>query len=394
MNSVLSTSWNIIRGRRALARFRSGDVEPNRKEQPLCRDFKSLKDLRVLEPSSNCGPLDHYPLWLSRAFVIVFLLQRVRPTRVPFAHMSMTLPFTLVQNPPQPNKVCYSRRIDISKPFPLSHLLSQEFWEEPDGFYPGWKPKTVHTEVDANMTMVTPRLSWLPKEMISGFERWYPDPSSPSEVPRVIYDPADDPLKIGNLDMDIFEPLQEALTNKDVRIKHIVILTLESIRKDVFPMRTNSHLYDSILASYGKELQVGEINAKLADLTPIAELLTGETTGFDPGRHYTDKIKPGGWRDQLFQGKGGINVVEAITASTVSSKAILSNHCSVNPIPVDFTEESHLQTYQPCIPHILDLFNRNKPKLPPPQHYLSNKITRSNTMPYSCNNRNTRSRHQ
>jgi hypothetical protein len=143
-----------------------------------------------------------------------------------------------------------------------------------------------------------------------------------------------------------------------VSIKHVVILSLESTRKDVFPLKKDSHLHDAIMNTHGSKKSAAEANSQLANLTVNAELLTGEDNGFDVEK----KDNPGGnqtWRT-LSKDKGGLNVIGAFTGSSSTFKSMLGSHCGVQPLPVDFTVEARGPIYQPCIPSILGLFNGNK----------------------------------
>ncbi|PVH90592.1 alkaline phosphatase-like protein [Periconia macrospinosa] len=160
------------------------------------------------------------------------------------------------------------------------------------------------------------------------------------------YKPLDDPLKISNLDLDLLLPLQQTFRESAISITHIVLLTLESTRKDVFPIRQSSPIYDRILRSQ-EEDQRETLDRMLARLTPVAQKVTGETFTPQP------EVGPGRYM-------GGITVDGAVTDSTYTVKSLLGSHCGVSPMPYDFLTEIDCDIYQPCIPHILNLFNRVK----------------------------------
>jgi hypothetical protein len=238
------------------------------------------------------------------------------------------------------------------------------------------------------------RPSWLPEEPVQGFDRWYqrpgpgghhppdfedppdfgfghdfdsdeerpPPPPPPQHRHRrhhkASYNPVTDPLRITNLDEDILSPISAALKERKIKIKHVVLLALESTRKDVFPIKTGSHLWQNVLLSHNHLPGGSEADEALSTLTPNAELLTGEQGGWNL-THQDITARPGSWRN-LAKGQGGLDVVGAFTPSTVSLKSMLGSHCGVQSLAVDFTVEAGQRIYQPCIPHILNFWNRKK----------------------------------
>ncbi|KAL2062341.1 hypothetical protein VTL71DRAFT_6607 [Oculimacula yallundae] len=160
------------------------------------------------------------------------------------------------------------------------------------------------------------------------------------------YQPLDDPLKISNLDLDLLLPLQEAFRESAIKIDHIVLLTLESTRRDVFPIQKNSAIYDHIMRSH-REHHSNTVDEILASLTPVAEKITGKT--------FMSQPKVNSERHM-----GGIVVDGAVTDSTYTVKSLLGSHCGVSATPYNYLPEVDYDIYQPCIPHILNLFNRFK----------------------------------
>lgn len=174
------------------------------------------------------------------------------------------------------------------------------------------------------------------------------------------YDPVLDPLRISNLDQGVLAPIADALKERNIKIKHIVFLALESTRKDVFPIRKGSNIYQAIMRTHGNEESATAAQNALSVLTTNAELLSGESGGFE-GTPANSTAKTEVWRN-VAKDRGGINVKGAFTGSTTSLKSFLESHCGVQPLAVDFTVEARRQIYQPCIPSILKLFNNNKAK--------------------------------
>ena len=313
-----------------------------------------------------------WQVWVTRAlcaapFVVGIILWIVRPTTFPYAHMSGSLPYTLSEIwISVPNLCAVDHTGDYTR-FPLPELINRKFWEEPKGRFPGWKPSE-----NISSAEIAEVPSWLPKERMDGFERWYNESTMDEHEHgrhgkhgrmknMFKYDPTQDPLKISNLDQDILKPISEALKDRKIAIKHIVLLTLESTRRDIFPLKKRSHTYDNIIKSHGPDPEAAKkAEDELAQLTANAELLTGLDGGFTRDTNRSFAIA-GSWRD-LKEDRGGLNVLGSLTGSTTSFKSVIGAHCGVAPLPVDFTVESRRKIYQPCIPQILSLFNHNKPK--------------------------------
>ncbi|TVY30053.1 hypothetical protein LHYA1_G002536 [Lachnellula hyalina] len=341
------------------------------------------------------GPRSNvFSRWLNRAIflgplITVLILLIVRPRNPPYAHMSGSIPYTLWDIfSPYSEDLCGAGHREFP-PFPLPDLLDAKYWEQPHDKFIGWMPSANSSNLEETGKH-SPRPSWMPEEAILGFDRWYdrpvrpdhhrrphppppgpPPPGAPPphgphgphggphdrrpKVPK--YNPVKDPLRISNLEYDILDPITKALKDRKVKIKHVVIVTLESTRKDIFPMKKDSHLYDIVLKTHDSGNEVARVEAELANLTPNAELLTGEDAGYD--RSGLESARAGSWRN-LTEGQGGINIQGAFTGSTTSLKSLIGSHCGVQPLAVDFTVESHGHIYQPCLPAILRLLNLNK----------------------------------
>lgn len=274
----------------------------------------------------------------------------VRPS-VPYDHMSGTLPVVLMQVliPHHPSSLG-----DIEQQFPFPDLLESEFWEAPHDHFPGWAPTASHATPE---TYIRPQPWWSFSRLPRGFQRWA-DPTNFSksgsdgnkDETTPYYNPVTDPLKISNLDLPVLEPLKQALQDHDIPINHVVFVLMESARKDLFPFKSGSPLHEKILASHDTtdEAVVQEVNEKLSKLTPVAEQLTGQSSGFFA-------------EDSAGKSKlGGVDIEGVSTGSTLSFKSAVMNYCGVQPLPVNFMEEAESDIYQPCIMQILDLFNQMK----------------------------------
>ncbi|PVI04595.1 alkaline phosphatase-like protein [Periconia macrospinosa] len=190
-------------------------------------------------------------------------------------------------------------------------------------------------------------LTWSHDDPLPGFDCWLENKEKLGGNPDLCdthqhrYQAMDDPLKISNLDLDILSPLQQTFQKSAATITHIVLLTLESMREDVFPIRPGSPIHERILRSQGED-QRAMVDKMLAHLTPFAQEVMG-----DPFTQQESSM-------------GGISVDGAVTGSTYTVKSLLGSHCGVYPMPFDFLREVEYDIYQPCIPHILNLFNHVK----------------------------------
>lgn len=193
-----------------------------------------------------------------------------------------------------------------------------------------------HTALDT-----TPEFDWLPRNRaIPGFADWAPKNRNSSEH----YNPLKDPLHIPNLQNDLLEPLKEVLHDGGLKIKHVILVKLESTRQDVFPFRSDSYVMDKIKESYDGDVP-SEVELRLANLTRTAERLTGSDTGFNK-----DRLGPTPY--------GGISAKNAYTAGTYTLKSIVGSVCGVNAIAVDKDYEYLHDFYQPCLSHIFRALNR------------------------------------
>jgi hypothetical protein len=367
---------------------------------------KSFEDAPLLVESSE---VRRYPRWVRAIlflapFTTVVILLIVRPRNFPYAHMSGSLPFTLGEIwTPYSEDLCQAGSSREFALFPLPELVSSEFWENPEGKYPGWMPTANMSDVMDSERHRPARPDWLPEEKMHGFGRWYHHKSHHGhfeleeehsiEVRRgrkgngfykgVNYDPVKDPLRITNLDQDLLGPITEALKDRKVPIKHVVIISLESTRKDVFPLKEGSHMHDMITKSHGSdEDSISRVNQELSSLTVNAELLTGEDSGFQTTFIDYAANKSATWRN-LAKDRGGINVMGAFTGSTCTFKSMIGSHCGVQPLPVDFTVEAHGHIYQACLPDIFKLFNHNKtPRQLESRGSKSEEMSTVNSMPW------------
>ncbi|KAG6041453.1 hypothetical protein E4U41_004187 [Claviceps citrina] len=183
----------------------------------------------------------------------------------------------------------------------------------------------------------TPVWPWLSHEpRIGGFADWYDG--------KEHYSAAADPLKISNLDSDIIPMLQTSL--KDIELRHVMFVFLESTRKDVFPLKKNDMIWTELLDSYLPEALPQDAHDRLSNLTRNANYLTGD---YDDGfEHEPDEQKR----------RGGINFNNAFTTSTYTLKSLTGTLCGVTPLVADFNLEYNHHIYQPCLAQIFDALNK------------------------------------
>lgn len=261
--------------------------------------------------------------WLVRIFVIagsvgLVALRVIRPNDVALRFFSESLPLAPFGGP------------QFRPAAGTAALVPSEFsWL--DG----------HTALDS-----FPTFDWLPMHPTKGFPDW-----SPFRVPKNTkehYNPHKDPLHTPNLQNDILEPVRAALATGDVKIKHIILVKLESTRQDVWPFRSDSYIMKHLKSSYN-DVVPEEIEKKLSKLTPNAQRLTGYDTGFNNNQDHQEPI-------------GGISASQAHTSGTYTLKSVVGTVCGVNPMAVEANLEYLHDIYQPCLPQILEALN-NQPNI-------------------------------
>lgn len=182
---------------------------------------------------------------------------------------------------------------------------------------------------------------WLPEgDAPAGFEDWYD-----SEAEH--YNAENDPLKIANMLDDVLPALRNKLAGVDIR--HIVLVKMESIRKDVFPVKQGGKIWKKLENSYQNKTLPKEVQERLATLTRTANTLTCD---YEDGFAHENKTC-----------RGGISVNNAFTSSSYTLKSVLATLCGIGPVAADFNVESDHHFYQPCLAHIFDIFgklNRNE----------------------------------
>lgn len=343
--------------------------------------------------------------------IVVLILQLVRPTHPPYAHMSGSLPVTLIEAAlfqPINSEFCLAHPVERVL-FPWDTFT--EYFGQPASL--DWMPKSP-TCSRANGPGPP---SWMTQpdcEAPNSCAPWPEDSHPPPHPPHhgghgppppphghgppphghgppppgphhrppppprdaqhdyhdgppvnrghgfgAGYDSLCDPLKISNLDADVVGALANGMKTKKPKIKNVLLLTLESTRKDMFPLKKDSHAYKTVLSSYTSENASQELDAKLSDLTRVATFLSGEDNGFNIDG---EAIPESSWRHAFKDGMGSINIQGAVTQAAYTLKSLLSSHCGVEPLPVDFTEETKGSIYQYCLPHVLDLMNENSKK--------------------------------
>ncbi|QKX53953.1 uncharacterized protein TRUGW13939_01033 [Talaromyces rugulosus] len=178
-------------------------------------------------------------------------------------------------------------------------------------------------------------LPWLPEEPIDGFEDWYKN--------ELHYDASADPLRISNLE----EPLRPELGDlKDVPIRHIMTIVLESTRKDVFPIRESGASVERLKNSWDDKKLPDAALKRLKSLTPVAKFLTGD---------YDDDFERPAGEEQ--KKRGGMSFNDAYTTSTFTLKSLTGALCGIMPMVADFNLEYLHHVYQPCLPHIWGALN-------------------------------------
>ncbi|KAJ5931026.1 Alkaline phosphatase-like alpha/beta/alpha [Penicillium verhagenii] len=273
-------------------------------------------------------PKQGSPSFLSRVIVVacstvVLFLTIIRPHNVVYSFLTQSLPFAPFGGP--------------------NYRPGEESVASVPGDF-SWLEG--HTALDK-----FPTFDWLKGYNSSDeFPDWSPFPFNKTyldthkDYEYEHYNPNKDPLHIPNLQNDILEPMREALHNGSAKIKHIVLVKLESTRQDVWPFRSSSYIMNHIKDSYGGEIPE-EIQQRLSKLTPTAQRLTGLETGFE---NISDRLTP----------YGGISATNAFTAGTYTMKSITGTVCGVSAMAVLGNLEYYHDFYQPCLPHIFNALSR------------------------------------
>lgn len=320
------------------------------------------------------GHAMHCPRFVPVGFVLLVVLALLcistlfDPDR-PYNRMFITLPLPLLDAfAPKPIEC-------RSSSWPLPELIDRVRWENPRGNYKGWAPGTANAIIQKYRDRVP---EWLPSELPNGFARWKRE-ADKADVQSLLqnttqahgngcpdplvldpyYNPANDPMKITNLDNPFLEPLRETFKERSVKIKHVALILMESMREELFPLQQGSGFHNLIMKSHD-EADYDQVNELLSHISPNTERITGlegkwmSKNGTSFGRRYSE------WHDETKPGFGGLNINGGLTPSTVSTKSLAAAHCGAWPMPVDMFEEAETESYQPCLPEILELFNRMK----------------------------------
>ncbi|KAJ5918918.1 alkaline-phosphatase-like protein [Penicillium verhagenii] len=244
-------------------------------------------------------------------------LRTVRPSEPVYLYLSGTLPFASFFEGGHRNSP-----VDISglPPYQQNYLAHKKSVNLP----PSWE--------------------WMPKDALPGFEDWK---LKLNVNESLHYDPKTNPLHISNLQKPILESIQGVLADGSVKIKHVVLLKLESARADTFPVRKDSFLYNRIAETYDDNEIPQEVEDRIANLTRTAEFLTGFPSGFQ--RNDTLHADRNAY--------GGISARNAYTTSTYTLKSLVGTLCGVSPLVADFNREWEHHIYQPCLPHIFEMLN-------------------------------------
>lgn len=175
---------------------------------------------------------------------------------------------------------------------------------------------------------------WLPKDVkLPGFEDWHDNTEH--------YSAQADPLKVSNLDDPVLDDLRSKL--QDVTIRNIMLIKLESTRKDVFPIKKDGIIWKKLQDSFDNKTLPEAAQERLSTLTPTANFLTGD---YDDGFEHSEKPR-----------RGGINANNCHTTGTYTLKSIPGTLCGLTPLLADMNQEYYSHVYQPCLPHIFDAFN-------------------------------------
>ncbi|KAL7797534.1 alkaline-phosphatase-like protein [Trichoderma ceciliae] len=254
--------------------------------------------------------------WTIALYVVVgftlflqVVLYIVRPDEGSYAYMSWTLPLLPFA--------------DFAHSSPILAALTPVYGNS-IGW--NWDNRTALTEPI--------RWEWLPKDPLPGFQDWY-------EPEETHYRASQDPLKISNLEGELLPELRGKLAN--ITIKNVVLIKLESTRKDAFPVKKDGLFYQLAVESFENGTLPETAQDKISSLTPTANFLTGD---YDDGFEHKEKKR-----------RGGLNLNNCHTTATYTLKSLTGTLCGLSPLVADFNAEVRHHIYQPCLSHILDAMN-------------------------------------
>ncbi|CAG1967574.1 unnamed protein product [Fusarium graminearum] len=321
------------------------------------------------------------PPWIITTSILLFIgiTTIVRPDQ-PYNHMASSLPLRLLESVKPKFGLCASQN-----EWPLKALTEPSKWAAPKGDFKGWAPSKINNDQIKNYRDNPPK--WLPDPIPSGFLKWdterYQNQTDKKDGPsdtcpntlqdRGFYNPVNDPMRITNLDQDIIAPIQEVLHNNSVKIRHVALILMESMREELFPLQQGSDIHRMIMESHDEKLR-DEINSRVSRMTPNFERITGKSGNY-ANSNGTAYAQPENltWKTQDKPGFGGINVVGGFTTSSVSTKSLAAAHCGAWPMAVNMFEEAELESYQPCLPQVLELFNKVKNNQTEKRHWWGSK---------------------
>ena len=315
------------------------------------------------EPKQPARPSKWTRVWQVCRIVLIsyfVFLHLIRPSK-PHNHMSATLPYKMLDIFSSERDYCEEvAEIDRNEwPFPTQ--LSAANWKKPNGHFKGWAPGITNR---ATSPYAIKRPEWLSDPVPKGFERWNLGLVNETAAAALMaergchvddrmYDPITDPMRITNANEDILPQLKKVFDDKSVTITHVLLIMMESIRWDVFPVRKDSHLHKMVLET-NDEADYDDVNAKLSVVSPNAEWLTGIDGGWDKSLRTEQNVT------KTPPGFGGITVAGSLSPSSYSAKSILGATCGCSALVKDFFEEHKHDLYQPCLPHVFKLFNENR----------------------------------
>ncbi|KAG5981258.1 hypothetical protein E4U55_003131 [Claviceps digitariae] len=162
-------------------------------------------------------------------------------------------------------------------------------------------------------------------------------------VPERHYSAVHDPLKISNIKEEILASLGSKLAG--VPIRHVVVVFLESTRKDVFPIKKSGLIWRRLVESFENRTLPDEVENKLTTLTPNANYITGD---------YNDGLPHANGQEKR---RGGINFNNVYTPATYTLKSLVGTLCGTSPLVADFNLEVEHELPTPCMPHVFDAMN-------------------------------------
>jgi hypothetical protein len=169
-------------------------------------------------------------------------------------------------------------------------------------------------------------------------------------VGNLLYNPADDPYYVSNLDNEVYPLISNAL--KDIKFTNIVQIVLESVRADSYPFQEDGLLHQFIKTNIQPAENATPITTQT--ITPFIDSLGEHTIIWDQV-----------WSLCPLTNKA------LLGCNSLFRSVLIEVHCGLIPLPVDFGAEvkGSAKFYQTCLAGVLRHLNTSEPWIHAAEEY-------------------------